>query len=1013
MIGRLMRAGAALASLAAAGSLAASAAAAPAPAGSTFGFGQLPMPANSIAAAGSGYGLNEPARSALSDDGRYLVFVSTANALSREADPDAVNVFRKDLRTGRVALASRADGPRGRGMRGAADGVAVSADGGRVLFSTADRLDPADADDEPDLYLRDLAAGRTTLVTPGSDAPVHDAAISADGAYVAFVTRAGLVPGDAGTESDVYRARVADGAVELVSRIPAAPTAGNGESWEVDLSGDGRWVAFSSRATDLVAGFVDGNGAFGADVYARDMEAGDTYLISSRHDAAATGGNEGSNEPVIAGSPGAVTELRVGYTSYATDVGAPGVDADPAASVYLKSREAAIQPAELVSRSSAGVNADSRAHTASLSDDASRVVFTTDATNLGAPADYYGVYLRDRAGGRTTLVSARTEYAVNGAISADGGRAAWVEAGGATPDSDPDLENVFVRDLPSGPIRLGSRPPGSGPFVGPAAMLPGPETPAKRISGTGRYVVFATVSSRLPGRRGVTQVYRRDLQTGAIALVSRADGPGGAAVERSAADPAISGDGNLVAFSTAAGLDPADVNSSGDVYVRNVAAGTTRLVSRADGPAGAGADEGGSSPFVSGDGSRVAFISAAANLGVPGGTEHAWVRDLVAGTTVLASRADGPAGAPAASSSQDLSLNNSGRLLAFSSTAGNLHPDDADPARDVYVRDLALDTTTLASREPGLAGAKLDDPVSAAVISRDGSRLAFVTGDADAVPGTGPWAARQVVRRDLADGANRLVSATPGGGPGEAASSDPSLSADGSVVAFTTRAAGIVPGIENPDEARLLAVRDMDREAVVGPPRFGGVGSLGFGAGYASVSDNGRCVAFEAVGHNRVSGDASDAHTGYVFALRPGCRDPRLGVPVVAAVKVKPKWFRVARKPTARVAKKGRRARKGARISFRLSLPATVRLRFEQAVRGRKKGRRCLPRRKARGRRCVRWAKRGALTRRDLAPGRRVVPFTGRIGKRKLKPGRYRVVVVAASAAGSSKPGRAPFKVVR
>ena len=125
-------------------------------------------------------------------------------------------------------------------------------------------------------------------------------------------------------------------------------------------------------------------------------------------------------------------------------------DGSSDASVYLRSMAAT--PSELISRATgpAGVNADSRAHTPSISDDGSRIIFSSDATNLGPAPDYYGVYLRDRASSTTSLVSARNSYAVEGLISGDGNVTSWFENGGATADSDSSLGSIFSRKLPSG-----------------------------------------------------------------------------------------------------------------------------------------------------------------------------------------------------------------------------------------------------------------------------------------------------------------------------------------------------------------------------------------------------------------------------------------------------------------------------------------------------------------------------------------------------------------------------------
>ncbi len=122
--------------------------------------------------------------------------------------------------------------------------------------------------------------------------------------------------------------------------------------------------------------------------------------------------------------------------------------------------------------------------------------------------------------------------------------------------------------------------------------------------------------------------------------------------------------------------------------------------------------------------------------------------------------------------------------------------------------------------------------------------------------------------------------------------------------------------------------------------------------------------------------------------------------PVVSKLSVTPKRFRVA---------------KGTRIRFTLSEAATVRLTIERKAAGRKRGGKCVrPTRALRSaKRCTRFVKVGTLTRRDLAAGKRSLRFSGRLGRKALSPGAYRVRVVATDSMGAkSTPRRSKFTVV-
>lgn len=99
------------------------------------------------------------------------------------------------------------------------------------------------------------------------------------------------------------------------------------------------------------------------------------------------------------------------------------------------------------------------------------------------------------------------------------------------------------------------------------------------LSADGRYLAFTSMAEELaPGSNpDVVNVYRKDRATGAVVLVSRASGANGAGVDRNAGDAQVSLDGNVISFATEAALTPADTNGATDVYVRNVATGTTTL----------------------------------------------------------------------------------------------------------------------------------------------------------------------------------------------------------------------------------------------------------------------------------------------------------------------------------------------------------------------------------------------------------------------------------------------------
>lgn len=229
----------------------------------------------------------------------------------------------------------------------------------------------------------------------------------------------------------------------------------------------------------------------------------------------------------------------------------------------------------------------------------------------------------------------------------------------------------------------------------------------------------------------MTDVFVRDLLSATTTLVSRASGAAGVAANQGLSDPSISADGRLVAFeSDADNLSGDDTNGFTDVFVRDLVAGTTTLVSRATGAAGApGAGARSTDPSISGGGRFVAFESDANNLSADddNGVQNIFVRDLLANTTSLVSRAPGPGGAGANDDSFGPSISANGNRVAFDTLANNLSNEDDNAVRNVVVRDLTAATNALVSRASGVAGAPGDADSTSADLSPSGRYVAFLS----------------------------------------------------------------------------------------------------------------------------------------------------------------------------------------------------------------------------------------------------------------------------------------------
>jgi Calx-beta domain-containing protein/VCBS repeat protein/WD40 repeat protein len=297
---------------------------------------------------------------------------------------------------------------------------------------------------------------------------------------------------------------------------------------------------------------------------------------------------------------------------------------------------------------------------------------------------------------------------------------------------------------------------------------------------------------------------------GDVDLVSRADGAAGVKANGSSDSPAISADGRFVAFhSLASNLDAGDGDVIGDVFVRDLQSGTTTLVSRATGAAGAKGNGNSSDATISADGRLVAFESGSTTLGAGGTSSDVYVRDLQASTTTLVDRASGAEGAPADAFSSNAAISADGRFVVFTSLASNLSPDDGDDVVDVFVRDLQTNTTTLVSRATGASGAAADRSAEAAAISADGRFVAFSSLATNLDPADPTTANENVFVRDLQTNTTTLVSRASGatGTTANGLSASPAISADGRFVAYRSNATNLDSA--DTDTSADIYVRDL------------------------------------------------------------------------------------------------------------------------------------------------------------------------------------------------------------
>ena len=926
---------------------------------------------------------------AVSLDGRYVVFESTADGMSdRDAD-GFENVYRKDRATGSIELVTVAadGGP----ANGDSHGARISDDGNRVVFvSDATNLHAGASTPGERVFVRDIAQGRTIVASrgDGSQGAVvegHDADISGDGRTVAFVTAAALDVKDGNSLNDVYARRLATDATILVSRKDGRDGAvGPSQSEQPSVSGDGLRIAF---ATTNKLEDADGNGNW--DVYRRLIDAGvtvgQTDLVSGR-DTDGKAGDNLSDEPSIS-STGAIVAFR----SYANDLDADAQEpADQASDVFIwvNGQQTLLSGSVLGDRSgpsSLPVVADGGDLL---------VAFQTEIS--GPPGDYPSttqVFARNLTDGSLSVLSPgrggrpfADGQSLTVSLSGDAAVAAVVtDVEGLGPNVGGDFADIVARDLDSGAVSLVSAPP-SGPLAEDVSALE--ITPAETaLTPDARYAVFSASHDGLGITDRLAHVFRRDLRTGETVQVDRdADGrPAGAGWGAT-----MSADGQRIAFVSDRPLVAEDDNGLPDIYLRDLAAGTTRLVSRT--AAGTAPKASSEMPAISADGRRVAFTSGATDLDAAvkddNGYDDVYVRDLAAGTTALVSGSS----AAGDGASVDPSISADGARIAFSSTAIDLDPDDKDLYLDVYVRDVGAASPRLISRRTD--GTKFQHNSSTPSISADGRRVAFQT-DAPLDTAADFDVELDVYVRDVAAGTTALVSRADGAGgaKGDGRSRRPVISADGTAVAFRTSATNL----GGPARSAVLRQLDTDRTSAAGSGR---PIALSGDASCLLATSNTDPAVRSSVDFDRLLlralTDACEVTTA--APAGPGGQPDAGGdgssggggssaAPVLSDLVLRPATFRAGAARTPRAA----RARSGTVVQFRLDRAARVTLRIRT-----RSGR-----------------ARGTLVRQGSAGANRI-RFSGRIGKKALAPGRYRLVARAVDPQGRrSAPKRASFRVVR
>jgi TolB protein len=326
----------------------------------------------------------------------------------------------------------------------------------------------------------------------------------------------------------------------------------------------------------------------------------------------------------------------------------------------------------------------------------------------------------------------------------------------------------------------------------------------------------------------------------------------------------LSEDGARVAFTSMAdNLVPGGPRLLDQVYVRRLAPARVWRVSQSSG----GEPGNGPSRFVrlSGDGTAVAFVSAADNLveGDDNGMEDVFLHDLRSGETIRISEAS--EGAEADGASYAPSLSRDGGLVAFASEATNLVAADRNGVADVFVRDIASGRIERISLAAG--GGELSARSDAPALSATGRFVAFSSESDELVPGDRNGE-RDVFLYDRETHRTVLVSVAEGGGGANGASDNPVVSEEGSKLGFVSMASNLVAADRN--ERPDVFLRDLEGGQTVrlSVGADGGEADEESGTFGVAMSADGSCAAFDSYASNLVPDDGDGMVDVFVRQLR-------------------------------------------------------------------------------------------------------------------------------------------------
>ena len=380
------------------------------------------------------------------------------------------------------------------------------------------------------------------------------------------------------------------------------------------------------------------------------------------------------------------------------------------------------------------------------------------------------------------------------------------------------------------------------------------------LSGDGGLAAMSSDATNLAGpgdTNGQRDIFLRDQETGVVTRINL--GPTAAQADGFSECPVISADGNVVVYgSWATTILNAPNNSYQRIHLHDVATGTTELVSVNS--AGTFPNEGCSLPTVSADGSRVAYFAIASDI-APGFTTGAcFVRDRTTGTTIpVTVDINGGHG-----TGLFPNISADGRYVAFQSQDIDLVAGDGNGVQDMFRFDIQTGITELVSvASSGQQANGQSASGGIGVISGDGRFVVFDSIANNLVPNDGNFT-RDIFVRDMATQTTERVSVSSTGVEANAASTWAVISVDGRFVAFESTASNLVPGDTNNVSDVFVHDRQTGRTIRVSESDFGVQGNAGSFA--PAVSGDGRHIGFYSVATNLAGVDNNNASDLFVHS---------------------------------------------------------------------------------------------------------------------------------------------------